>query len=229
MCGGDEDESRHFLCSTCLAQYVKAQSQEHRAHNLRCPQPECTQLLEHGPLSRCLKSQDWTCLIQALEHEAERVVGSVRECPNPQCRFRFSVEPTRDGNNMVLCPRCTWFFCTACLQQLNPLADDFNHACLAKGRRMVEDALAYGKGAHCGNQACLRRQQIVVKDRADQCNKMKCPGCRHYFCYLCDKDLGVDKRAAARSYGNGHGSPWRCPLFNTRQEVATAIKHRQTK
>lgn len=147
---------------------------------------------------------------------------SSRSCPNDRCSFNFRPD---DGDFETLypwCPECCAFYCCTCQRRLGDegYAD---HICPAgQITDITNDAVASqtlcrvvceAMFVRCPSNSCQstdRAEDLIVK-RNEDCNAIKCWTCQRFFCFICTKDLGMNREDALKAFPHRNASEANAP------------------
>lgn len=212
--------------------YLQAKVSEGEGHMLACPEPSCTESYAHADLKKVLSMDDWDRFQVALACAAESSVANLHVCPNAECRCHFDYVPRNSFNDVLLqCPDCGYHYCRLCLQAFGASDGEvLEHVCVVGLHRQLLEALDKATKAHCGNVGCSSHGVLVTKELEQQCNAIRCRTCRHYFCYLCCRELGTTSEEAHRVFPHTTFAGAPCPLFNTpaaEPDIPIEVRHAQ--
>lgn len=209
------DSKQHTFCkccvTTCLESHTSAKNTEAEVvTGLSCPlEDECGSQLEPFLLQDIVeqipkKGQD------GIITGKLRGRNSVVACPNHQCPFSFYQEVPNFDVLFTTCPGCREAYCLTCKNRLS--SQGFrDHICPADKDVDITDSDASGRlrevlhecfSIRCTNNQCKsfdRGGNQAVKEPGD-CNAIKCDSCRHFFCFICSRDLGTKRQDAHNAF-----------------------------
>ena len=203
----DEDMAQcsngHLFCRKCLIDHIETLVGEGRS-DLRClsvEEEECNGCVPMSELERVVPVRTLERLF-ATETENAVINSDVQglvKCHH--CGIRIEV----DGSGIMRCPECGSETCTGCGQAGHKGMSCEEFAGLDKNR-LVED-----KMSEAVIRTCPRCDARFMKEEG--CNKMECPRCHTWICYLCRKEIPKDVGYAHFWRYPGPCPPDRCPLW----------------
>jgi TRIAD3 protein (E3 ubiquitin-protein ligase RNF216) len=209
-----ENIDAHRFCKACFNHNVSAKLEE-RVVEIKCMDPDCKKLydactfrkfLDVGVLKTFEKiEQDWSISLANIE--------GLRNCPN--CSFACVLD--EDAKSFACSNEtCGAHTCLTCHKDWNE-GHDCDEDKIGAARRKIEEARSKAAISPC---PCCEMK--VAKSGG--CNKLKCPSCKTWWCFLCSATL--DKR---NPYN--HFSEHTCVLWGDRtgQTVNEKIKAAEQK
>lgn len=168
-------------------------------------------------------SQEFTANdIQKLSVNAAVRNNKTISCPN--CTFFW----TEDEDLVELfanCSACKVAFCLTCDHVLGPYSY-LDHVCPLESnnnnnRTAVAEILSDASTFKCQNPNCehSRAGTCITKQDGD-CNVIRCPSCKVYYCYICNKSLGLRNMIAHESFPHDNSLIPRAPKCWLFDEIA---------
>ncbi|KAL5728499.1 RBR-type E3 ubiquitin transferase [Ranunculus cassubicifolius] len=105
--------SSDSYCVDCIAKYIEAMIQEYNTAHIKCPGPDCKELLDPVSCRPILPPRVFDLWCDALSESLFAKEGIYRSyCPNPDC----STANFSDSKNTVkvACAKCKGLFCFKC-------------------------------------------------------------------------------------------------------------------
>lgn len=176
----------------------------------------CTSTFQYELLQKALPSkvmQKYDELQATRAMEIARVEG-LHRCP--RCDFQALL----DASEMIFaCPvqSCRFESCKLCGEASHiPLkCSEVEKQTETDGRKKVEEAMSEARIRTCPKEGCGNRFYKV-----DGCNKMTCPKCRTFSCYICraliPKNVGYQH--FCQTAHCQHHSCNKCPLYTNNKE-----------
>uniref|UniRef100_UPI00358F5290 E3 ubiquitin-protein ligase RNF14 isoform X2 n=1 Tax=Myxine glutinosa TaxID=7769 RepID=UPI00358F5290 len=213
----------HVCCCDCLRSFFEMCIEDGNVQNLKCPDLGCESVATPTQVRQLVGEQLFARYDRLLLQAALDVMEDVMYCPRLFCQTPVMLEP---GGTMGRCPACSFAFCTICRQCFHGIsacrinkeqtkvfvedylqADDEGKLEIEKrfGKRVVRrmlDERSSHDWLENNSQPCPICSTNIQK-RAG-CNKMRCSGCKHSFCWLC---LSVLSREDPYNHFNDPTSP----------------------
>uniref|UniRef100_A0A8C5KCS6 E3 ubiquitin-protein ligase RNF14 n=2 Tax=Jaculus jaculus TaxID=51337 RepID=A0A8C5KCS6_JACJA len=222
-------DCKHVYCRACLKDYFEIQIRDGQVQSLNCPEPKCPSVATPGQVKELVEAESFARYDRLLLQSTLDMMPDVVYCPRPCCQLPVMQEP---GCTMGICPSCSFAFCTLCrltyhamapckvdadkLKELRKeylQADEANKRLLEQryGKRVIQKALEEMRSKTWldnNSKSCPSCGTPIQK--SDGCNKMLCPGCKHYFCWIC---MGSLSRANPYKHFTDPSSPCFSRLF----------------
>ena len=179
----------HLFCMDCLRRYAE----EKVFGNGDLGGKGCTELM-------CMDTsgcQSWFSREQLIKSLNDKVMKKYDElqdslvlekaglddlCKCPECDFQASLP---ESEMVFQCPSCAFESCRKCGEESHiPLrCEEVEKKTETSGRLQVEEAMTKARIRHCP-KGC---KQGFYK--TEGCNKMTCPTCKTYICYVCRAEI----------------------------------------
>lgn len=195
-------QAGHLFCKGCLTTCLETFMASGRT-DLKCLsyEAECEALIPMSELERSVPKRTLERWI-ATETDAAVVNSDIQglvKCHH--CGIRIEV----DGSGVMRCPECGSDTCTGCGEAAHTGMSCEEFAAIDKGR-IVEDHMS-----EAVIRTCPKCHARFMKEEG--CNKMECPVCHTWICYLCRKEIPKDVGYAHFWRSNQPCPPNRCPLW----------------
>jgi hypothetical protein len=193
----------HYLCADCMKQHIVTLNKSMRASALPCPIPECTHLVGHTEVKRCLPADEYERYQQFLLQDALSKVGECRWCPNPGCGTAMIGDPKIP---LMRCPKpdCHFSFCFNCKEKWHTDLTCEQYQKWKKDNQAGDSR--FTEWAAKNTRPCAKCHVAIQKNGG--CNHMTCANCRHQFCWLCMQSvLGADGKYKAGHWALDDSSP----------------------
>lgn len=214
------------FCTECLTDYFTACIDQGYINQVVCPQPDCTSPgLNKQELTRLVgeaRYDRWETLKKKQEIEADPNTAVI--CPRNFCQALIKRNP---DDNLTICGSCEFAFCAVCKRSWHGYFDACRIP--EPSKEIIEEYMegdeltrakieaSWGKNNmkhHVHEYECEKgfREYMELHDnrecpkcqapieRSMGCNKMTCPICSTFFCFLCAQEL--DRQNPYDHYGN---------------------------
>ena len=159
---------KHSFCKSCINYYLERQISEFRADLIRCPQDQCTEILEEKFIREILSETQYQVYQTQLQKKRDK---GKSYCPNSKCSKQYI--PKKKSNKTTcecgtqICNKCgnTWHKGKTCAQAIRLELKEFSK----------ENKVRF----------CLNCKIIVIRDYG--CSHMTCSRCYYQWCWLCEK------------------------------------------
>jgi len=133
-------------------------------------------------------------------------------CKCPQCEFQAMLPETE----MIFhCPDCQFASCRKCEEPPHiPLrCEEVEKKDETNARLKIEEAMTKARVRSCPK--CAKKFY-----KTEGCNKMCCPTCKTYICYVCREQIDpkVGYKHFCQTPHCTHGSCKKCPLYSKSEE-----------
>ena len=149
-------------------------------------------------------------------------MADIAKCP--QCQFLAVPDPSWPPF-LFHCPQCSYKSCTQCQEEYHPniRCDDVETKAEASGRCAVEEAMTEALVRTCPRATCRKK---FLKE--DGCNKMTCPSCGSFSCYVCRAEIpaSVAYSHFCQTPHCDHKNCRKCPLYvDTFEQDRSRVKN----
>ncbi|KIJ28579.1 hypothetical protein M422DRAFT_105303, partial [Sphaerobolus stellatus SS14] len=205
----------HLFCRACVRGYAETQLGQ-QDHRLRCmDQSGCKELFTESELTRMLPEKLmglYHRIKQRKEIEAAGLEG-LEECPF--CEYKVVIE--NPDEKLFRCEReedCGKVSCRKCkkLDHLPKSCKEAEEDNALDARHAVEEAMTQGMVRNCPQ--C---EKPFIKENG--CNKMTCPNCHTFSCYICRKVISGYEHFA-------HPPPYSKPKDNSKCALWDPVEQR---
>jgi TRIAD3 protein (E3 ubiquitin-protein ligase RNF216) len=192
----------HSVCQECVQMQINTALSEGKA-DIRCLAMDgCEQQIAHSELVRTMPR---LLLRRLIETEARCAVFQAGIEALVQCHKCGFVWEFEGDDGTVTCPECRAQTCRSCkgVAHLGRTCEQMKEI---DPERLIEERM---------NEAVIRTCPMCsiefIKDRG--CNKMECPQCRVWVCYICKKI--IPKEVGYQHFWSGPTlcPPGHCPLW----------------
>jgi len=199
---------KHVFCKDCMKEYFTVQIKDGSVGCLTCPEDKCTSVALPVQVKSLVPPDLYSTYDRLLLQTSLETMADVVYCPRKVCSAPVMIEP---GLTMAICPSCKFAFCFLCKMTYHGVAP-----CKLQSSKFKEIRDQYSKADAAGREllekryskAMLRRvfeeqqsETYLEKNckrcpgckanvsKIDGCNKMTCPKCQRYFCWICGRIL----------------------------------------
>eukprot|EP00463_Aulacantha_scolymantha_P001556 TRINITY_DN2182_c0_g1_i1.p1 TRINITY_DN2182_c0_g1~~TRINITY_DN2182_c0_g1_i1.p1 ORF type:complete len:192 (-),score=15.98 TRINITY_DN2182_c0_g1_i1:46-621(-) len=174
-----------------MSMYMINKIKSFSVSTIKCPHVDCTILITHNEVRRCLSIEEFTRYESFLVNETLKTDPNARWCPRPSCGIAMIGDPVHP---CVACPNpsCRFKFCFNC-KDIWHVGFSCQTYMQQKHKNNIDE---YWKKDH--TKPCPKCKAAIEKDEG--CNHMKCENCKFQFCWLCRQSV-LDHNG---KYKSGH-------------------------
>lgn len=210
----------HLFCVDCLRRYTEERVFGNNdlggkgSIELRCMDTSgCESWFSRDQLEKSLSSRvmkKYDELQAAIVLEKAGLDGL---CKCPQCEFQASLP---ESESVFRCPQCDFESCRKCGEASHiPLrCNEVEKKVQTDARLQVEEAMTQARIRYCP-KGCKQGFYKV-----EGCNKMTCPTCRKFICYICRSEIpvSVGYQHFCQTPHCQHKNCKKCPLYSNAEE-----------
>mmetsp|Transcript_11166 Transcript_11166/g.20907 ORF Transcript_11166/g.20907 Transcript_11166/m.20907 type:complete len:703 (+) Transcript_11166:80-2188(+) len=210
----------HLFCVDCLRRYAEERVFGNNdlggkgSTELRCMDTSgCDSWFSRDQLEKSLSSRvmkKYDELQAAIVLEKAGLDGL---CKCPQCEFQASLP---ESEAVFRCPSCDFESCRKCGEPSHiPLrCNEVEKKTQTDARLQVEEAMTQARIRYCP-KGCKQGFYKV-----EGCNKMTCPTCRKFICYICRSEISVSVgyQHFCQTPHCQHKNCRKCPLYSNAEE-----------
>ncbi|KAI9554843.1 hypothetical protein GHT06_020120 [Daphnia sinensis] len=217
----------HVYCKECMSSYFEVKITEGTVNGLICPEDKCTSQPSPGQIKELISPDAFERYDSLLLQSTIASMINIAYCPRQQCQYPVSYDPE---SNLVSCPYCNFHFCLMCKATYHGVAPCkmsstekmklFETYTNGDDSTKVDMEKRYGKKQLISMINDIQAETWIGQnskpcphcnapiEKKDGCNKMSCPRCSSYFCWLCLTQL--DPKCPYLHFSNASA---RCNLF----------------
>lgn len=191
----------HLMCKKCVEKQIETAISEGRS-NVPCLHfGGCDKMIPISELERLIPEKTLERLFATETLNAITVANLANKVKCYKCGFIVLF----DGDGPMICPQCKAQTCPKCGEAWHPNMTCEEFKAIDKDR-LIEEQM---------NEAVVRTCPVCktqfMKDEG--CNKMECPRCHTWICYLCRQV--IPKTVGYNHFWRGQGPcpPDKCPLW----------------
>ena len=214
MCSKACSEFKHVFCKDCIKGYIEAGISDNKA-NINCMMhQDCNSIYTLETINKCITNEKILSQLNELIQindsiEMSKILDNYHTCP-----FCQKYGCIADDIQYIECKRCNKEWCILCKMEnhgknkCGKINDKTNIDAI---RQIVSETLT-----NALTHKCPKCSTKYIKE--DGCNKMTCPTCGSYSCYVCNLLIQpIDGKyyyhfVGSGSYEKKTGSI--CPLYN---------------
>ncbi|KAL7471042.1 hypothetical protein ACHAXS_011314 [Conticribra weissflogii] len=200
----------HWFCRACLRKHImELVFEQYKTEFLCMDMSECPSGFGEDQLRQVLSEKEMKKYDEMRCRAALRKAAMEDMCECPKCHYVVCA----DLSEVVFhCPECDYKSCRKCGGQAHPgiLCDQVEAKHKIDGRKIVEEAMSNTAIRTCPKPGCN-----FNFCKGAGCNKMTCPQCQTFICYVCRKEIPstVGIKHFCQTSHCQHKRCKRCPLY----------------
>ena len=177
------DECRHFLCQTCMNQYLCSLIHDGLVTEIRCPiiEPhQCQHNITYKEIQRIVNKVEFEKYQNFILDSHLKCDPLTAWCLKPGCGVAVIRSPF---TTMVRCPseKCNYAYCSDCKCDWHSNSNCEKYQEWKKENGSADDL--YEKWRLINTKTCGKCNAYIEKNGG--CNHFKCSSCKYEFCWLC--------------------------------------------